>query len=55
MTNKKAKKPAGKTELDKKTRELEEIIDHVKAETSALKKMIQSIEKNTNQKKNYYD
>jgi len=39
-----------KQDADDATRDLEEIIDHVKAETSALKKMIQSIEKKSNPK-----
>lgn len=50
MTKKKKKLPTDKNEAKDSTRELEEIIDHVKAETSALKKMIKSIEKNTNPK-----
>lgn len=39
-----------KKKTENPTKELEEIIDHVKAETSALKKMIKSIEEKTNPK-----
>ena len=39
-----------KGEKEESTKELEEIIDHVKAETSALKKMIKSLEEKTNPK-----
>ena len=50
MTKKKKDLQKEKGETEDSTRELEEIIDHVKAETSALKKMIKSIEEKTNPK-----
>lgn len=50
MTKKKKDLLTDKNKAKDSTRELEEIIDHVKAETSALKKMIRSIEEKTNPK-----
>ncbi len=50
MTKKKKDLLSDKNEVKDSTRELEEIIEHVKAETSALKKMIRSIEEKTNPK-----